>query len=105
VIEVLTQLRSVGIQVNPDKCMWFQTEVTYLGFIITRDGIKPQPKKNQGILYMAQPKTQRDVRRFVGMINFYRDLNPKRAETLAPLTDLCGHKRKFTREAQNEQAF
>jgi hypothetical protein len=54
---------------------------------------------------MAQPKTQRDVRRFVGMINFYRDLNPKRAETLAPLTDLCGHKRKFTREAQNEQAF
>ena len=54
---------------------------------------------------MMPPKTQKDVRRFVGMINFYRDLYPKRAETLAPLTDLCGHKRKFTWEAQHEQAF
>jgi hypothetical protein len=105
VIEVLTRLRSVGMQVNPDKCMWFQTEVTYLGFIITRDGIKPQPEKIQGILNMTPPKTQKDVRRFVGMINFYRDLYPKRAETLSPLTDLCGHKRKFTWEAQHEQAF
>jgi hypothetical protein len=93
------------MQVNPDKCMWFQKEVTYLGFVITQDGIKPQPEKIQGILNMAQPKTQKDVRRFVGMINFYRDLYPKRAETLAPLTDLCGHKRKFTWEAQHEQAF
>jgi hypothetical protein len=93
------------IIVNPDKCMLFQTEVTYLGFIITRDGIKPQPEKIQGILNMMPPKTQKDVRRFVGMINFYRDLYPKRAETLAPLTDLCGHKRKFTWEAQHEQAF
>jgi len=105
VIEVLTRLRSVGMQVNPDKCMWFHTEVTYLGFIITRDGIKPQPEKIQGILNMTPPKTQKDVRRFVGMINFYRDLYPKRAETLSPLTDLCGHKRKFTWEAQHEQAF
>ena len=54
---------------------------------------------------MTPPKTQKDVRHFVGMINFYRDLYPKRAETLAPLTDLCGHKRKFTWEAQHEQAF
>ncbi len=95
VIEVLQRLKSVGMQVNPDKCMWFQTEVTYLGFIITRDGIKPQPEKIQGILNMVQPKLQKDVCRFVGMINFYRDLYPKRAETLAPLTNLCGHKWKF----------
>jgi hypothetical protein len=46
------------MQVNPDKCMWFQKEVTYLGFIITRDGIKPQPEKIQGIFNMAQPRTQ-----------------------------------------------
>jgi len=95
----------LNMDFNPDKCMLFQTEVTYLGFIITRDGIKPQPEKIQGILNMMPPKTQKDVRRFVGMINFYRDLYPKRAETLAPLTDLCGHKRKFTWEAQHEQAF
>jgi hypothetical protein len=105
VIEVLTQLRSVGMQVNPDKCMWLQMSVTYLGFIITRDGIKPQPEKYQGILNTVQLKTQRDVRRFVGMINFYHNLYPKRVETLAPLTQLCGHKQKFTWEAEHKQAF
>ena len=83
-VEVLKRLLSVGMQVNPDKCMWFQKEVTYLGFVITQDGIKPQPEKIQGILNMAQPKTQKDVCCFVGMINFYHNLYPKCAKALAP---------------------
>jgi hypothetical protein len=94
VTEVLRRLQEAGFQVNPDKCLWFQPAVTYLGFLITRDGIKPPPDKIQGIINMQRPKTQRDVRRFVGMVNFYRDLYPKRAETLASLTDLCGQKKK-----------
>ena len=59
VIEVLTQLRSVGMQVNPDKFMWFQTEVTYLGFIITRDGFKPQPEKTKESLIWHNQKHKR----------------------------------------------
>jgi hypothetical protein len=105
VAEVLKRFLDAGMQVNPDKCYWFQVAVTYLGFYITREGIKPQQEKIQGILNMKQPKTQKDVRRFVGMVNFYRDLYPKRAETLAPLTDLCGHKKKFIWSAAQEQAF
>jgi len=42
---------------NPDKCKWFQPAVTYLGFLITREGIKPQPDKIQGILNMQRPRT------------------------------------------------
>jgi hypothetical protein len=94
-IEVLQRLLAAGMQVNAGKCKWFNHTVTYLGFIITRDGIKPQPEKIQGILNMRRPTTQRQVRRFVGMVNFYRDLYPKRAETLAPLTNLCGQNKKF----------
>jgi hypothetical protein len=102
---VLTRLLAAGMQVNAGKCKWFHHSVTYLGFIITREGIKPQPEKIQGILNMRQPKTQREVRRFVGMINFYRDLYPKRAETLAPLTALCGQNKKFHWAAEHELAF
>ncbi len=54
---------------------------------------------------MKQPKTQKEVRRFVGMVNFYRDLYPKRAETLAPLTALCGQNKKFHWAAEHEEAF
>jgi len=74
---------------------WLQSAVTYLGFLITREGINPQPEKIQGTLNMQRPGTQKDVRCFVGMVNFYRDLFPKRAETLATLMDLCRQKKKF----------
>jgi hypothetical protein len=38
---------------------------------------------------MQQPRNEKDIRHFVGMVNFfYRDLYPQRADTLAPLTDL-----------------
>ncbi len=80
VTEVLRQLQAAGMQVNPDKCWWFQPAVTYLGFLITRDEIKPQPYKIQGIFNMKSPKTQKDVRHFIRMVNFYLDLYPKCAE-------------------------
>jgi hypothetical protein len=105
VTEVLRHLQQAGMQVNPDKCKWFQAAVTYLGFLILRERIKPQPDKIQGILNMQRPRMQKDVRRFVGMVNFYRDLYPKRAETLAPLTDLCGQKTKFIWADAQESAL
>jgi phospholipid-translocating ATPase len=105
VAEVLKRLQEAGFQVNPEKCIWFASSVNYLGFTITREGIKPQETKIQGILNMAQPRNQKDVRRFVGMVNFYRDLYPNRAATLAPLTDLCGKNKKFIWTSVQEEAF
>ena len=105
VTEVLKHLSDAGMQVNPDKCMWFQSAATYLGFLITCEGIKPQPEKVQGILNMKRPTTQKEVCCFVGMVNFYRDLYPKRAATLAPLTNLCRQKKQFSWEEEQEQAF
>jgi hypothetical protein len=49
------------MQVNIEKCKWLQDSVTYLGFIITRTGICPQPEKIQGILNMKTPKMQQEV--------------------------------------------
>jgi hypothetical protein len=74
VIEVLKRLLASGMQVNIGKCKWFHHSVTYLGFVITRTGIRHQPEKIQGILNMKRPTIQKEVRHFVGMINFYRDL-------------------------------
>jgi hypothetical protein len=105
VIEVLKRLLAAGMQVNVEKCKWFHHAVTYLGFIITREGIKPQPEKIQGILNMKRPTTQKEVRHFVGMVNFYRDLYPNRADILAPLTSLCGQNKKFLWSDEHESAF
>jgi hypothetical protein len=103
--DVLKRLQEAGFQVNPGKCIWFAASVDYLGFTITRNGIKPQDSKIQGILNIATPKTQKDIRKFVGMVNFYRDLFPKRAAILAPLTDLCGKNKTFVWNPEQNEAF
>ena len=65
-----------------------QVEIEYLGYIITKEGIKPQPKKVQAILDMQHPTTKTEVRHFLGMVQYYRDLWPRRSEICAPLTEL-----------------
>jgi hypothetical protein len=62
----------------------------YIGYILTRGGIKPQPKKVQAILALNPPKSVKELRRFLGMVQYYRDMWAKHSEMLAPLTDLVG---------------
>jgi len=58
--EVFSRLLEKGFQVNPLlKTFWAQSEVEYLGFIISRDGIQPQPKKIQGIKALSRPTNQK----------------------------------------------
>ena len=91
---VLIRLRDAGLKVNANKSSLCAIETEYLGYILTRDGIKPQPKKVEAILALNPPKNVKDLRRFLGMVQYYRDLWAKRSEMLAPLTSLvgeCGH--------------
>ena len=71
VSEVLRRLEYQGMQVNPLKSFWAVPEVEYLGFLVTRESIRPQRKKTQGILNAAEPKTPKQLRGFVGMVNYY----------------------------------
>ena len=85
---VMKRLHNAGLKCKIDKCMFAQPEIEYLGYIITKDGIKPNPKKIQAIVNLQRPSTKKEVRHFVGMVQYYRDLWPKRSEILLPLTDL-----------------
>ena len=85
---VLTRLRDANLKVNTHKSFFCAFETEYLRYVLTRDGIKPQPKKVQAILALTPPKNTKDLRRFLGMVQYYRDLWVKRSEMLAPLTNL-----------------
>ena len=69
------------------KSKFCADQVDYLGYVITREGLTPQLKKNQAILSLGIPKNIRGVRRVLGIVQYYRDLWPKRSEILAPLTE------------------
>jgi hypothetical protein len=65
-------------------------EIEYLGYVLTRDGIKPQSKKVQAILVIKPPTGVRQLRHFLGMVQYYRDLWARGSKMLAPLTSLVG---------------
>lgn len=90
---VLKRLREARLRVNAPKSTFAQSEVEYLGYILSRDGIKPQPDKVQAILAIQPPTSVKTLRSFLGIVQYYRDMWEKRSEMLAPLTDLvaeCG---------------
>ncbi len=65
-------------------------EIEYLGYILTREGIKPQPKKVQAIHALNPPNNVKELRHFLGMVQYYRDMWARCSEMLALLTDLVG---------------
>ncbi len=65
-------------------------EIEYLGYVLTRDGIKPQSNKVQAILAIKLPTGVRQLRHFLGMVQYYRDLWARWSDMLAPLTSLIG---------------
>ena len=103
--EVMSRLEQAGLKVNAKKSFFGRPELEYLGYWITRNGIQPLPNKIKAILDLETPKTTKQVRKFVGMINYYRDMWAKRSETLAPLSKLCSKKTKFKWTEVEQQAF
>jgi transposase InsO family protein len=102
---VLARLRAAGFRANVRKCYFAEDSLEYLGYQLTRDGIQPQPKKVEAILRIAPPKTKRQLRHFLGMVNFYRDVWRRRSHTLAPLTGLVSKEAKWIWGKAQQDAF
>jgi hypothetical protein len=87
---VLTRLRDAGLKVNAAKSLFCAHEIEYIGYILNREGIKPQPKIVQAILALNPPNNVKELRHFLGMVQYYQDMWARCSEMLAPLTDLVG---------------
>jgi hypothetical protein len=96
---VITRLRDARLKVNAANSLFCEHEIEYLGYILTRVGIKPQSKKVQAIFALNLPNSIKELRHFLGMVLYYRDMWAKSSEMLAPLTDLVGE----CRENENHQ--
>ena len=73
---------------KPSKCHVGCTEINFLGHIVGKGNIKPDPKKTEKILTLTTPKTKKDVRKICGLINYYRKFIPFFSHKVAPLTSL-----------------
>jgi hypothetical protein len=84
---VLTRLRNTRLKVKAAMSSFCSHKIEYLGYILTREGIKPHAKQMvQGILALNPPNNVKELRHFLGMVQHYRDMWAKHSEMLAPLT-------------------
>ena len=88
--QVLTRLSQHGFAVRCSKCQWGVKSTEFLGFLLTPTGVMPHKRKVRAVLDMKEPTNLSELRSFIGLVNFYRDMWPRRAHTLSPLTDLTG---------------
>jgi hypothetical protein len=87
---ILWQLRDAGLKVNSAKSTFCTLEIDYLGYVLTRDGIKPQSNKGQAILVIKPPTGVRQLRQFLGMVQYYRDHWARRSKGVARPSHLAG---------------
>ena len=93
---VLRLLEDAGFKANLRKSFFMQKEVEYLGYLCCSDGLRTQPKKIEAISRVLPPTNVKQLKRFLGMITFYRDIFKRRSHIMAPLTDLaaeCGKRK------------
>ncbi|GFH58269.1 hypothetical protein CTEN210_14745 [Chaetoceros tenuissimus] len=101
---ILKKLQDHGFTMNPLKCEWAVQETDWLGHWLTPSGLKPWSKKIKPLLAMQPPKNVKQVRSFIGAVNFYKDMWQRRAHLQKPLTDLL-KTNNFHWGTEQQQAF
>jgi transposase InsO family protein len=102
---VLERLRDAGLQCDIRKCKFHANEVTYLGLIVTREGIKMDPTKVEAIMSWESPENVHDVRSFLGFANFYRRFIKNFSKIVRPLVNLTKKGINFSWNVECERAF
>ncbi|GBM80234.1 Retrovirus-related Pol polyprotein from transposon 297, partial [Araneus ventricosus] len=70
--KVFQRLQTANLMISPKKCRFFRKEVSYLGHIISADGVKTDQKKTKAVADWPRPETVYDLRSFLGLCTYYR---------------------------------
>lgn len=103
--EVLVRLHDYGLRANKDKCKWFETSVTYLGHIVSKEGLHKEPSKVKAVSEAPTPHDVTSLRSFLGLVNYYHKFIPNLSSVLHPLYQLLEKDRKWQWTSTCEEAF
>ena len=86
--QIFQRLRDAGLKLQPSKCYMARTEINYLGFVVSQDGIKANADKLRVVSEFPVPQSQKQISAFLGLTGYYRRLIKNYAFIASPLTNL-----------------
>ena len=85
---VFQKLKDAGLKLKPSKCELFKKSISYLGHVVSEDGIHTDPKKIETVKNWKRPHNVHTVRKFLGFVNYYRKFIKDYSKIARPLYDL-----------------
>ena len=105
VAKVIRRLEENDLYIKPEKCKWKVREVGFLGVVIGLEGIKIEEEKMKGVLEWPTPMCVKDVHKFLGLANYYRQFIQGFTTIARPLHDMVKKDKKWDWTEKQERAF
>jgi len=93
--EILRRLEENDLYIKLEKCVWKARKIGFLGVIIEPNGIEMEAEKVDGVLSWPQPKNVKDIRKFLGLANYYRRFIKDFARVARPMNVLTQKNEKW----------
>ena len=102
---VFERLRKAGLKLQPRKCQLLQQKVTYLGHVVSAQGIAPDAEKTRRVNQWPTPQSPKEVQQFLGLANYYRCFIKDFASLATSLHRLTEKGTQFKWTKESEAAF
>lgn len=102
---VFDRLKNAGLKLNPDKCKFVANELTFLGHIISKEGIRTDPDKIEKVRNFPRPENLTQLRGFLGLALYYRRFIKDFSKIANPLNKLLRKNTPFNWTTTQQQAF
>ncbi|XP_026320398.1 uncharacterized protein K02A2.6-like [Hyposmocoma kahamanoa] len=103
--KVLERLDKYNVKVKEGKCTWFSESVEYLGHVICKEGRKPSKSLVEAIVKCKKPENVKELRSYLGMLNFYNNYIGNLSTLTKPLRELIEKNVKWNWSDLHQQSF
>ena len=103
--QVFSRLKKANLKLKPSKCQFGLSEVQYLGHILSKDGVKMDPKKIDIVRNYPAPRNQKETRQFLGLCNYYRKFVEGYSKCTVPLNALLQKENDFKWTTKCQESF
>ncbi|KAL8625389.1 hypothetical protein ACOMHN_044532 [Nucella lapillus] len=104
-VTLMERCRNIGLRLNKEKADLKKQSITFLGHLVTSNGLKIDPEKLEAVGDMPKPMDVEGVRRFCYFINYLAKFVPKLSEVLEPIRQLTKDDIPWMWTATHDQAF